>query len=291
MSRNDFNELLSESLESADFRRAFVALSKETGTRPVRSCRCLVFELPNTSKPEEFADITPGTVTAFVAREGESLLGKLIEAIQTNSSKGFNSVTTQIKRLGTDALSNASASATNGGRESRALPAFATISYAGKVLIGHLHVDEFLPVNVHPFVFNGGSLEKDRFAVTEYYAPGDETPLACVMVVRQPQLSNIEKEALRLVPSGSPNNVAVSLVAPLTPAVLQAVLVMTPYAAQWIKNQIVHWLFGTVAINALPDQVLESKAFTEMLKSLPPEASAAELLQLRTDILLRNAPR
>jgi hypothetical protein len=289
MSHNDFHKLLAESLDSADFRRAFVAVSQETETRPVRPCRCLVVEIPDFAQADDFADITPGTATAFVAREGEPLLNKLTETIQSNNSKAFNLVTGEIKRLETDALGTVEASANPSGLH--AVPGFAAITYAGKQLIGHLHVDESLRVNVHPFIFNGGSLDRTGFSVTEYYRPEDATPLSCVIVVRQPQLSSIEKEALRLVPSGSPNNVAVSLVAPFTPAVLQAIAAQTPYAAQWVKNQILHWLFGTVAINQLPDLVLESAEFMAKVKSLPPDASAAELLRLRTDILLRKATR
>jgi hypothetical protein len=291
MSRQNLNEFLAESLDSADFRRAFLQISEEAAIRPVRPCHCLVVEIPDTANPDDFAHVTPGTVTAFVAQEGEPLLSQLTQAIEANNSKDFNSATEQIKRMEAEVLSNITAAVNHPESRSRAMPAFAAISYADKTLIGHMHVDQVLRVNVHPFPYNGGYLDKNKFSMIEYYRPEDDTPLTCVLLIRHPKLSDIEREALRLVPSGSANNVAVSLVAPLTPALLQAILIATPYAAQWLKNEIVAWLFGTVALASIPDQVLGSKEFTERVKSLPPEVTAAELLRLRTDLLLRNLPQ
>jgi hypothetical protein len=291
VSRKSLNEFLAESLDSADFQRAFLQVSEETATRPVRPCRCTVVAIPSTAKPDDFAHVTPGTVTAFVAKEGEPLLNSLTETVEAHNSKGFDSATDEIKRMEAEELRKITASASDPASKTLAMPAFAAISYAGKSLIGHLYVDEVLRVNAHPFPYNGGHLDINAFSMIEYYRPEDEMPLRCVLLIRQPQLSDIEKEALRLVPSGSANNVAVSLVAPLTPALLQAVLIVTPYAAQWLKNQIVAWLFGAVALASIPDEVLASKEFASRVKSLPPEVTAAELLQLRTDILLRDPPQ
>src|SRR5262245_9218481 len=99
MSRKNLNDFLAQTLSSPDFQRAYVRASEETSSRPVRSCRCVVVEIPKTAKPHDFADITAGTVTAFVAREGEPLLGQLIKAIESNNSKDFKSAIDQIKRM------------------------------------------------------------------------------------------------------------------------------------------------------------------------------------------------
>jgi hypothetical protein len=125
----------------------------------------------------------------------------------------------------------------------------------------------------------------------EYYREASDTPLTCVLLIRQPQLSDIEKEALRLVPSGSANNVARSPCEPITPALLLVVAIATPYAAQWLVNEFVNWLMGDIALASIPDQVLQSPEFKERVKSLPPEVTAAELLRLRTDILLGKSPQ
>jgi hypothetical protein len=69
MTRKDVNEFLTKALDSPDFRRAFVQVSEEKATRPVRPCRCVVLAIPEMAQPDEFAHIAPGTVTAFVARE------------------------------------------------------------------------------------------------------------------------------------------------------------------------------------------------------------------------------
>lgn len=291
MSRRGLNEFLTRSLDSPDFRRAFVQVSEEAATRPVRSCRCVVLEIPKTARTGDFAHVTPGTVTAFVAHEGEPLLRELTEAIEANDSNAFNSATDRIRQMEAKVFARITASEIDPEPRPRAIPSFADVSYAGKTLVRYIHVDEVLRVNVHPFPYNGGHLDRDRFSMIEYYGAESHTPLTCVLLVHQPQLSAIEREALRLVPGGSANNVAPSPVDPLTPALLEMVLIATPYAAQWLVNEIVGWLVGEAALSSVPDDVLESKEFKDRVESLPPEATAAELLRLRTDILLRKPPR
>jgi hypothetical protein len=78
MSRTHVNEFVAKTLDSPDFRRALVQVAEETETRAVRPCHCEVMQMPETAKPDDFAAITPGTVTAFVACEGEPLLRELI---------------------------------------------------------------------------------------------------------------------------------------------------------------------------------------------------------------------
>lgn len=296
ISRKNLNEFLTQSLDSPEFRRAFVQVSEETATRPVRACRCVVVAIPETAKTDDFAHLTPGTVTAFVAEEGEPLLRKLTETIEANNSEEFSSAIDQIKQMEAKVFSKITASLIYPESKPRALPSFAEISYANKTLISHIHVDEVLRVHVHPFVYNGGYLDRNRFSMVEYYQAGRDTPLTCLLIVRQPKLSEIEREALRLVPSdSSANNIAPSLIAPVTPVLLQVLLAATPVAAQFVYNEIVNFivflLHGTAALASIPDAVLEGEDFQNMVKSLPPEVTAAELLRLRTDILLQKPPK
>lgn len=296
MSRKNLNELLVQSVDSPEFRRAFVQVSEERATRPVRHGRCVVVEIPEKAKANDFPDITPGTVTAFVAQEGEPLLTKLAETIKANHSKEFSSAIEEIKEMQAKFFTKLAPSLIFPETKQRALPPFAEISYADKTLISFVHVDALLRVKVYPFAYNGGHLDRNRFAMTEYYHSGHHTPLTCVLIIRHPKLSEIEREALRLVPSeSSANNIASSLVIPLTPVLLEFLVAVTPVAAQFIYNEIVNFiyflLFGSTALASIPDAVLEAEGFRDKLKSLPPEASAAELLRLRMDVLLQRPPR
>jgi hypothetical protein len=291
MTRKDVNEFITKALDSPDFRRAFVQVSEEKATRPVRPCRCVVLEIPEMAQPDDFAHITPGTVTAFVAREGEPRLGKLTETIQANDSREFNLVTDQIKRMAAEVSRNIAEAGIHAESQPSAIPSFAEISYANKTLVSHVRVDEILRVHVHAFPYNGGYLERSKFSMLEYYRAGSDTPLTCVLLIRQPKLSEIEREALRLVPSdSSANNIAAAAVAPFTPAVLEFLAITGELAARWLYNEVVNWFFGTVALAAIPDAVLEGEDFQNKLRSLPPEVTAAELLRLREDILLQLPP-
>ena len=221
MTRKDVNEFLTKALDSPEFRRAFVQVSQEKATRPVRPCRCVVVEIPEMAKTDDFAHVAPGTVTAFVARVGEPLLAKLTETIQANGSEEFNLVTDQIKKMAAEVSRKIAGAGIYDESQPRAIPSFAEISYANKTLVGHVHVDDILRVHVHAFPYNGGYLDRNQFSMVEYYRAGCDTPLICVLLIRQPKLSEIEREALRLVPSdSSANNIAPAPVAPFTPALL-----------------------------------------------------------------------
>lgn len=293
MTRKDVNEFLTKALDSPDFRRAFVQVAEEKATRPVRPCRCVVLEIPEMAQTDEFAHIAPGTVTAFISREGEPLLDKLTETIQANHSKKFKLVSDQIKKMAAEFSRSITGARTNAKSRLRVIPSFAEISYANKTLTSYVHLDDLLRVHVHAFPYNGGYLDRSKFSMVEYYRADTDSPLTCALLIRRPKLSEIEREALRLVPGdSSANNIAAGLVAPVTPALIAFVAVAAEAAARFIYNEFVNWYVcilygGKDILAAIPDAVLESKNFQNKLKSLPPEVTAAELLRLRADILLQ----
>lgn len=303
MSRRRVNEILAEALDSPDFRRAFLQFSQEKATRPVRPCLCVVVEIPEVTKGQEFELLTPGTITAFVGREGEPLLGSLTGAITDGNSAAFNRATDQIQQMMAELSREmartrrdpASRARIDSSSPRQAYPSIAEITYANKALISHVYAGEVLRVNVHAFVYNGGHLDPEAFSMNEYYLPESRTPLVCVLVVRQPQLSEIEREALRLVPSGaSANNIGAALVEPVTPALVAFVAATAEAAARFVYNEFVNWFVGilhggtTTALASISDAVLQSEEFQTILRSLPPEITAAELVRLRTDMLLQT---
>jgi hypothetical protein len=297
MSRKDLNEFLIKALDSPEFRRAFVQVSQEKATRPVRPCRCVLVEIPEAAQADDFAHIAPGTVTAFVARVGEPLLATLSKAIQANDNKEFNGVSDQIKKMATEFSLKIAGAGIYDESQPGAIPSIAEIGYANKTLVSHVHVDDILRVHVHAFPYNGGYLNRNQFSMVEYYRAGSDTPLICVLVIRQPKLSEIEREALRLVPSdSSANNIALDPAAPCTPALLAILVVTAEAAARWLYNEFVNWYVciingGKDILASIPDVVLQGEDFQNKLKSLPPEVTAAELLRLRTEILLHTPPK
>jgi len=292
MSRKQLDQFLFNAFSSRELTRALVQVSNETMTRPVRPCRCVVAEVPETAKDDEFAGLTPGTVTAFVAEEGEPVLGRLKKAVREHNSKEFGAASEQIKLMEANVARQISTAMIYPASEPRRAPAFAQINYSGKTLISHIYVDETLRVNAHAFTYNGGHLDKNNFSMLEYYRADSDTPLSCLLVIRRPRLGEIEREALRLVPSElSANNISPSALRITPVAVAALVWVGEAVAAGvvgWAVGKALDRLFGLAALAALPDEVLESEDFRRKLNSLPPEATAAELLRLRTDILLRR---
>jgi hypothetical protein len=297
MTRKELNEFVSKALDSPEFRSALVRVSEEKATRPARSCRCVVLEIPEMAGANDFAHIAPGTVTAFIAREGEPLLRKLTATIQANDSKKFKLATDQIKKMAAELSRKIAGAKISARSHPRTIPSLAEISYANKSLTSYLHLDNILRVHVHAFPYNGGYLDRSKFSMVEYYRAGTNTPLTCVLLIRRPKLSEIEREALRLVPSdSSANNIAAAAVAPSTPALLAITVVLAEAAARWLYNEFVNWYVcllygGKDILAAIPKAVLESEDFQKKLKSLPPEVTAAELLRLRADILLQASSK
>ena len=296
MSHKNVNEFLAETLDSPHFQRALLQVSQEKATRPVRPCSCVVVEIPEAAQANDFAHITPGTVVAFVAREGEPLLHNLMEAIAANNSKGFTLATDQIKRMGAELSRKISAAGNYAESQPQQFPSFAEIAFANKTLTSQVYIDDLLRVHAHTFPYNGGHLDRDAFSMMEYYLAGSRTPLTCVLVIRRPKLGEIEREALRSVPSGSSaNNIGPALIEPVTPALMEFLAITAEAAARFVYNEIVNlflaFLYGGTVLASIPDAVLEGKDFQNMVKSLPPEVTAAELVRLRTDILLQEQPK
>jgi hypothetical protein len=291
MSRKDVNEFVAKIWESPEFRRAFLRVSDEKATRPVRPCRCVVLEIPDMAQSEGFSYLAPGTVSAFVAREGDPLLIKMIETVQANDNKGFDSITDQIKTMAAEFSRRIAGAGDYVESQPRPIPSITEISYANKTLVSDVHVDEVLRVHVHSFPYNGGYLDRSKFSMVEYYRAGSGTPLMCVLLIRQPTLGEIEKEALRLVPSDfSANNIAAEVMP--TTALIVIVEAAVEAALRFIFNEFVNWYMcilegGKTAIASIPDSVLAREDIRNKIKSLPPEVTATELLRLRTEILLQ----
>ena len=289
MSRRRVDALVAEALDSPRFRRAYLRFSREKATRPVRSCRCTVLEVPDSATDRDFALLTPGTVSAFVAREGEPLLDDLVAALAAHDGAAFDRITARVRRT--------VAELPRGAPATGPYPTIAELTYAGKPLVSLLHAGDVLQVTPHAFVHNGGHLDPASFAVHEYHPPDSRTPLACVLVVRRPVLGEIEREALRLVPGdATANNLGAAPVGPVTPALVAFVAMAAEAAARFVHDEFVNWFVAflhggtTTALASLPDAVLRGDEFQEVLRTLPPEVTAAELVRLRTDMLLDTPP-
>uniref|UniRef100_Q022R2 Uncharacterized protein n=1 Tax=Solibacter usitatus (strain Ellin6076) TaxID=234267 RepID=Q022R2_SOLUE len=293
MPRIDVNKKLAEALDSPDFRRALLQVAHQKSTRPVRTGHCVVVEIPEAAQPHDFSPIAPGTVTAFVAREGEPLLHNLTDAIAGNNSMAFNAATDQIQQMAAELSRKLAGAPPYTDAQRQAFPSFAEISYANKALTSQVYVDNLLPVHVHTFPYNGGQLDSKSFSMMEYYRADVHSPLTCLLIIRRPKLGEIEREALRLVPSGSTaNNIGAAVVAPVTPALMAFMVIAAEAAARFLYNELVNlwlaFLYGPTTALSIPDAVLKGEQFQKMLKSLPPEVTAAELLRLRADILVQG---
>ena len=150
---------------------------------------------------------------------------------------------------------------------------------------------------MHAFPYNGGYLDRKQFSMIEYCRAGTDTPLTCVLLIRQPKLSEIEREALRLVPSdSSANNIAPRRWRLLRRHYWRLSQLRPRPRPGWLYNEFVNCTlpFSTAVTTLSPrfqTRCSKVKTSKDKLKSLPPEVTAAELLRLRADILLQTPPK
>lgn len=288
MTREELEQFISKSLPGETAAKLLIRLEQETARRPVRTSRCAVYELPHDSETGSFRALAPGTVTAFIGRDGDPVLQGLAEALKDGNAHAVDARTDEVKQTENTFIRRISSQMIQPARRPAAIPSLGAISYLGKSLITHVPVNADMPINVQVFPYNGGALDKEGFTLLDYYADR-EPPLRCVAAIRAPVLSTIEKEALRLVPQErSINNIATGPVA-LCPMLVNIIVleqVLAAIVVGWVVERVLDWLFGFQALASIPDSVLQGGDLEARLKQLPPDASAAELVALRSDLLL-----
>jgi hypothetical protein len=227
--------------------------------RPLRSSTptVLVYE------GEDVPLLAEGSVTIFFARRGSAFLKQARSAFRAGKGKALEQLTEQVwddlgaRRPFTVAQAAEAVAASGVSAELR---------YGGKQLANGLVLPEGIEWGAVPLAYNGGELDLEAFRLIEHHLPDSKERLEALVVVRPPQLTELERKAVSSVPA---DMLEMNLTTMLSPGFCVAlVLVIT-------------------VLTAMGKACGPGRKFPhltdEQVRELGPQASARELLALRRE--------
>ncbi len=286
--------------------RLLMDLEREVGLRPIRVSSCTVLEIsPGAPEDDVLQGIPEGSVVAVLGAEADPLIEEIQDSIRRSDGSRLKAIATKIQKIGDDfdrkvarAVAEAKGQPEKVELDFRAsnLPTVTEIRYKEKTLVSFFAVTEDFPINFQVFAYNGGFLDREAFSLIEHHESDSSPRLACILIVRPPQLSDLEARALELVPPElSEGNISSGLIA-FIPAV---VVFVTAFAARklvqkvveaaivaavaWAVERVLNKIFGaTPRIESL----ISSDEARAALDELEPGASARQLLETRRNLVL-----
>jgi len=277
--------------------RLLMDLEREVGLRPIRVSSCTVLEIsPGAPEDDVLQGIPEGSVVAVLGAEADPLIEEIQDSIRRSDGSRLKAIATKIQKIGDDfdrkvarAVAEAKGQPEKVELDFRAsdLPTVTEIRYKEKTLVSFFAVTEDFPINFQVFAYNGGFLDREAFSLIEHHESDSSPRLACILIVRPPQLSDLEARALELVPPElSEGNISSGLIAtePVLVSVREASSICLVVHQQWVIKA-ARWAGSRAFARVSTD---EGTTFARTLQALPPKPSAHQLLVARTEALLNG---
>ncbi|MBB3222289.1 hypothetical protein [Pseudoduganella umbonata] len=143
--------------------------------------------------------------------------------------------------------------------------------YGAKQLISRLALPDGIEYGAVGFAYNGGSLRNESFALLEYSKPFERQGYETLIVKVPPELSEIEREALALVPPESwESNIGHATMCPVACVGIAAIVIALVTCAGGCAE--LERQLGKISLTA------------DQLRQLGPLSSASELLAVRREV-------
>jgi hypothetical protein len=206
--------------------------------------------------------VPPGTVTVFLARPGSRELRRIREVIENREpdEELFRQLAGMYEGRNQTSLDEALELLLS-------QDSFCDLIHGRSIVASNLFVPDDMPVVVVPLPYNGGALSPDGFTLMERTKPGITANLEGFAVRHVPELTVAEAEALQRLPAEN-NDFNVGRAA-MCYAITGIVLVGAVMGATY----------------ACPGRYERPHLEEELVRSLGPAASAAEMLALRRQAL------
>ncbi|MFF0292214.1 hypothetical protein ACFYST_03480 [Kitasatospora sp. NPDC004614] len=218
------------------------------------------------SDPSQGVLAPPGSITVFVAHDGDPILQRVRDA--TSGPAGADVQLSREIRAMFEGRERSSYY--HAYRLLRASASFATIRYGAKTLATNIFPPPGPNLLVLENPFNGGRLDPGEFTLVEHHVPGAKGSLAAIALRHMPPLTEAEKAAVEQVPESQLEmNVAVRA---------DCCDNWTDYAQAAIAVTI------AMACMAAP-RPEDVSLSAEEIERLGPAASARKLLNLRRELL------
>jgi hypothetical protein len=274
--------------------------AREIARREKTEAACHVIELADV--PDFKLTFLPeGSISLFAAEAGSAPMATLRDSLGRRDYHSFREALG--KQLAN--LPRAMKRKTKAFKTLASVPVFGEISYGGRTLSKAFLVHPSLPICYAFVPYIGGTLNAHEFRLTQFALPA-ATPLEALVVLRQPDLSRVERDILKKMPPtnldmrfGDPQPAFCIVAATLTVAAVAATIVVTKVVYDQLREQ---------QANDANDQArdggggngghteefprgLSDLAYAVGLGKIDAGAAAKELLELRTRLVSRSFSR
>jgi hypothetical protein len=234
--------------------------------RRQKSSHVLIVQLPAEANMDTRGFPT-GSIGVFVASKDSPVLARVAKLARARDAEGLAEVIKESAKAFLAVLSSGRTSYESYDQ----VPVFGELRYGRQRLAHGFFVDEGRPLAVEMLPYNGGRLQPEHFIFVEYTRDDLRKRLACVVVVKPPVLSTLEREVERKVPEESKRleiiaNIEGNTLVPVTLFLLA--IVVTVLVLYWAYCQMVDPKVGIRR--------------NDILSATDPGASARSLLEQRT---------
>lgn len=167
----------------------------------------------------EYQTIPQGAVVGFFGNEGNKTLAALAEAAQKGDVKKVDALVTRITKANVESFGTAD----NKGRGVAGVPNYAELRYRTKTISFGLFADKPSSIEVRTFPYNGGKLYDADFKLVNFPASDGAKKLECLLIKRDPVLTQLERDILSKVPREQTES-SIGVEAAFTGAVLKMVV-------------------------------------------------------------------
>lgn len=145
----------------------------------------------------ELRTIPRGSLAIFVAGRGSGVLARVARALRSRDHRAIDAL---VRRHAAGIVKHAFRGRTR-FQAYRDVPAFGELRYATKSLSYGFFLDRDRDVAVEILPYNGGELRTPEFRFVEYVTPGASEGLECLVAIRPPVLTTLERQMLSKVPA------------------------------------------------------------------------------------------
>lgn len=281
----DWKQLFNEALraDAPRYLESVERIEEQRQTRTIDLTRPTVIHYePDYSLPND--PVPPGTISLLIGYDEAEILERFAEVYNTPSkdrcaalSKDIESIASRVTgpltALRLDPQIDAIKVATSALLDSDAMADF---RYRGKVLIHSLSPVLGLPFIKMDLPYNGGPLEDEEFTLLQYLKSSESPRLDAVVVIRSPNLTEVERQALAALPANAAElNIGNPTLAILPTTTATILLVAVIFATPTITA------CGAGAAAAIMKEMNKVVPLEEEVLNLGPVPTAAALLAAR----------
>ena len=244
----------------------------EVSSRPIRSSKIPIINITPDKSGKSPLLTSTGTITIYIAKKGSGEL----EKVKMAASQGGERIEELHKHINSQIKKTESSSIPDFVKIMIKEPVLAEIRYGGTTLSNGFFLPKKVDLFPIPYAYIGGAVAEEGLTLTEYFKEGSEVAFEALAVRVEPNLTDAEKEAIRLLPSNelSRNVAALADWCDTTWWAVAAAVVAAAHV--------------TVEVTCKCALMAEVHLSDEAIRKLGPTLSARQLMNLRRQVFQKH---